>query len=158
MAKFRRDMDIALDYILFSILRFFQFVLALTVCGLYGVDLHNARSQGKYADGKWVFAEVVGGLSAVTALLYMVPFVMRLPFAFLWDLLLCFLWIVLFGIFGNMYIHANPQGDSGIQRMKNAVWVDLVNMLLWLISAVLMAGYWWRNRNSRSQFTGRAHV
>lgn len=41
-------------YLLFSILHFFQFVLAVTVCGLYGIDLQRARSHGAYADGKWV--------------------------------------------------------------------------------------------------------
>lgn len=57
-----------------------------------------------------------------------------------------------------MYIHANPQGDSGIQRMKNAVWVDLTNALLWLLTAVAAFGYWWRHRERRTRFTGRAKV
>jgi hypothetical protein len=42
------------EYLILSIFRFAQFVLGITVCGLYGVDLHNASSQGKYADSKWV--------------------------------------------------------------------------------------------------------
>ena len=51
------------------ILRFFQFVLAITVAALYGIDLHRAREAGAYTDGKWVYAEVVAGLSAVTVLI-----------------------------------------------------------------------------------------
>lgn len=43
-----------LAYIAFTILHFFQFVLALVVCGLYGTDLDRARKAGKYTDGKWV--------------------------------------------------------------------------------------------------------
>lgn len=35
------------------------------------------------------------------------------------------LFTALFGLFGKMFIHANTGGDSGIQTMKNAVWVDL---------------------------------
>jgi len=46
-----------LAYIAFTILHFFQFVLALVVCGLYGTDLDRARKAGKYADGKWVSEE-----------------------------------------------------------------------------------------------------
>lgn len=42
--------------------------------------------------------------------------------------------------------------------MKNAVWVDLANLLLWLLTAVLMAGLWWKHRNNRSTFTARARV
>lgn len=54
------------------ILRLLQFILAITVAGLYGVDLHHARQAHAYTDGKWVFAEVVAGLAAVTCLVYAV--------------------------------------------------------------------------------------
>lgn len=57
-----------------------------------------------------------------------------------------------------MYIKENAEGDSGVKRMKNAVWVDLANALLWLISAVGMAMYWIKHRNNRTRFTGRATV
>lgn len=66
------------------VLRFFQFVLAITVAGLYGVDLHRARQMDAYTDGKWVYAEVVAGLSAVTVLIYAVPF-FKSYWAFFWD-------------------------------------------------------------------------
>ena len=61
-------------------------------------------------------------------------------------------------MFGNMYIHERAEGDGGVQRMKNAVWVDLVNALLWLFSAVGMAVFWARSRGGRSRWTGRAAV
>jgi len=154
----RNGFDMAVGYIAHTVYRFIQLVLALTVCGLYGVDLHAAHKQGKYSDGRWVYAEVVGALSAFTALLYMIPFIARVPLVFVWDSILFILWIALFGLFGNMYIHANAQGDSGIQRMKNAVWVDLVSALLWLGSAVGLAFYWVNHRHNRTQFTGRATV
>ena len=38
------------SYVAFSVLHFVLFVLALTVCGLYGVDLQRAA----VADSKWV--------------------------------------------------------------------------------------------------------
>jgi hypothetical protein len=69
------------------ILRFFQFVLALTVAGLYGIDLHHAHQKGAYTDGKWVYAEVCAGLSAVTVLVYAIPFLKSYLFA-AWDLCL----------------------------------------------------------------------
>ena len=43
-----------LSYIAHSVFRFAQMILALAVCGLYGVDLHAAHKQSKYSDGKWV--------------------------------------------------------------------------------------------------------
>ena len=63
----------------------------------------------------------------------------------------------MFGVFGNMYIKANPGDDGGIMRMKSAVWVDLTNMLLWLITAIMGVVLFFM-RGKRSVFTGRAAV
>ncbi|PNS19162.1 hypothetical protein CAC42_1898 [Sphaceloma murrayae] len=113
------------------ILRFIQFILAITVAGLYGTDLNAARRAGVGADGKWVFAEVVAGLAAITCLVYAIPFIKSFWF-FGWDLVLFILWTALFGTFGRIYIPARPTPEQGGQRrMKNAVWIDLINMLLW---------------------------
>jgi len=150
--------EMTLSYIAHSIFRLLQIILALTVCGLYGVDLHKANRENKYSDGKWVFAEVTASLSAFFALLYLIPFMSRVPFAFVIDTILFILWISLFGLFGNMYIKEHAEGDSGVQRMKNAVWVDLVNALLWLISAVGMILFWVKHRGTRTRWTGRATV
>ncbi|KAI9684110.1 MAG: hypothetical protein M1829_003380 [Trizodia sp. TS-e1964] len=138
-------------------LRVLQFVMALAVCGLYGTDLNNAKMNNKYADPKWVYAVVIAGFSAITCVVYAVPFIKSHLF-FAWDAILFILWVAVFGIFGKMYIHEDPEGDSGIQRMKNAVWVDLVNMLLWLITACLSAALFFKYRHTRSLHTGRANV
>ena len=68
------------------------------------------------------------------------------------------LWTALFGLFGKIYIPAHPTPEQhGQNRMKSAVWVDLVNMLLWFITAVwLTVRYFTRNR--RTLHTGRATV
>ncbi|MCJ1485842.1 hypothetical protein MMC06_006017 [Schaereria dolodes] len=144
-------------FIIHTTLRLFQFVLALTVLGLYGVDLNNARKEHKYVDSKWAYAEAVGALAAVTSLVYMVP-IFKSYMVFAWDAVLFLLWLVVFGIFGKMYIREHAEGDSGVRRMKNAVWVDLVNMLLWLISAVYGAVLFFKFRGNRSLHTGRANV
>lgn len=153
-----RGCELTLGYIAHSVYRIIQLALALTVCGLYGVDLHRANREHKYSDGKWVYAEVTASISAVTAVVYLIPFIARVPFLFLWDLILFILWIALFGLFGNMYIKENAEGDSGIIRMKHAVWIDLVNALLWLFSAVGMAVYYFKHRNNKTRWTGRATV
>lgn len=49
-----RGCELTVSYIAHSVFRFIQLVLALAVCGLYGVDLSAAHKQHKYADGKWV--------------------------------------------------------------------------------------------------------
>ncbi|KAF7193774.1 hypothetical protein HII31_04843 [Pseudocercospora fuligena] len=141
------------------ILRFLQFVLAITVAGLYGTDLHHGSQAGVAADGKWVFAEVVAGMAAVTVLVYGVLKFIPGEFTFWWDWILFILWTALFGLFGKIYIPADPTPEQhGQQRMKSAVWVDLVNMLLWFITAVWTTIVFFRRRNNRTLHTGRSKV
>lgn len=140
-----------------SLLRFFQFVMGLTVVGLYGVDIHHAHKKGVSADAKWVYAEVTAGMAVVTATVVLAaPFFMKkrsltsvhalhLP-AFVWESVVVLLWLTLFGIFGKMYIGEDPEGDDGITRMKHAVWVDLTNLLLWVATATWCGLRWWKGR------------
>ncbi|KAL8383602.1 hypothetical protein RB595_010681 [Gaeumannomyces hyphopodioides] len=146
------------SYILFVILHFFAFVLSLTVIGLYAQDIQRAREAGKYSDPKWVFAVVVSALSAVTALVYFVPFVLRFAVVPIWNTILFVLWIAVFGVFGAMYVREDPEGDGGIKRMKDAVWIDLANAVMWLILTLAAFMYWWGHRERHSRFTGRAKV
>jgi hypothetical protein len=154
-------------FVLFLLTRFFQFILAIAVIGLYAQDLARAHKAGVYTDKNWVYAVVVSSLSTFVALLYFIPAVTRTFFHtfLLWpaDAALCILWIALFGDFGAKYIHTDPQnvghGDGpGIQRMKNAVWVDLTCMLLWFITAVWGASAWCLTRRRRTVHTGRADM
>ena len=48
----------AASYAAFSIVHFFQFVLAVAVCGLYGVELHRTSKGGTTYDGKLVSIEL----------------------------------------------------------------------------------------------------
>ena len=69
------------------------------------------------------------------------------------------LWAALFGTFGKIFIPAHPTPKQhGQIRMKHAVWVDLVNMLLWFGTAIYSTIIWWRNRGGRTLHTGRAKV
>lgn len=137
-------------------LRFFQFVLGITVIGLYAVDLDNARKAGKYTDSKWVWAVVCGTLGALMALIAMIPQLVKSWFFFPVDFIVFVCYLVAFGIFGKMYIPENPEGNKGIIRMKNAVWVLLTNMLLWFITMVWSGFLFWKNRHARTTHTGRA--
>ena len=65
----------------------------------------------------------------------------------------------MFGVFARKYIHRDAEeGPEDIRRMKNAVWVDLVNMLLWLVTAGMATVAFFMLRNKRSLHTGRATV
>lgn len=168
-------------------LRFLQFIFAIAVLGLYGTDINSLRKVGLSPPSKWVYAEVIGALSAVTALVYCLPKInAKAYWACAWDaiLLLVFflsflsslvsfislslkwmlirynsiLWTAVFGIFGKLFIKKDPEGNGNISRMKNAVWVDLINMLLWLVTAVLGLVLFFKYKGKKSLHTGRATV
>lgn len=138
------------------VLRFLQFVFAITVIGLYAQDLKKAHKEHKYSDSKWGYATAVGTIGAVSAMVLAWPALAM--WAWGWDLVVFILFTALFGLFGNMYIHENAEGDGGIKRMKRAVWIDLINMLLWLITAVYGLVRFFLFRGGRSLHTGRATV
>ena len=106
------------------------------------------------------FATAIAVLSAITALIFAVlPLIFssfKAAILFGWDAILFILWVAVFGLFGSLYIKEKAGADGGISRMKNAVWIDLINMLLWFVSAILGGIGFWRLRNSRSLHTGRA--
>ncbi|SPO03740.1 uncharacterized protein DNG_06423 [Cephalotrichum gorgonifer] len=145
-------------YVLFSTLHVILIILAAVVAGLYGTDVGRGKRPDGFGDGRWVYAIVVACLSALTAALHLIPMVLRFMLVWVWDFVLFILWIALFGIFGKLYIHEPANGNGETKRMKAAVWIVLVNALLWLLAALASLGYWWRHRERRSRFTGRAKV
>ncbi|KAK5999669.1 hypothetical protein QM012_005326 [Aureobasidium pullulans] len=141
-------------YIRFAI-RVLQFVLAITVAGLYGYDLDNARKAHVYADSKWTYAVVVAALSAISVFFFLFKYSLR----FFWDAVMLILWAVVFGIFGKMYINDHPTPhQSGQIRMKNAVWVDLANLILWFITFIWDLILHFTRMDKMTLHTGRAHV
>lgn len=119
--------------------RALQFVFALVVIGLYGNRVDHDRKAGDPQSPAWVYAVVVAGLSCVTCVIYAIP----LPFLkihrlFAWDLLLFILWIAVFGVFAGLFLKNTDdeyQGTS-VKVMKNAVWIDLVNCIFWLLTGL----------------------
>lgn len=175
-----------------SIIRFCQLVFGLTVIGLYGTDVHHDHEDGYAANGKWVFAVVAAFLATMTAIIHMiVPFLKKgvsnstnpkqLMPLFMWEFVLCVVWLALFGIFGKMYIGVYSTSDSSsstskrsasgrggfqndssdddttdtslgdmakINRMRHAVWIDLVNLILWVITATWVFIRYMKNRKA----------
>lgn len=125
-------------------------------------------------------------LATSTAAVHMIlPFLMRrvthrpnpklkLP-QFVWEFILCILWLTLFGIFGKMYIGVYPSqsndfskrdttttdsssstsssssglGDAAkIDRMRHAVWIDLVNLVMWVVTASYVLLRWLKSRRA----------
>lgn len=133
-------------------LRTSQFVLAMTVIGLYSPDLVFDTHNNRRADSLWVYAAMVGSLSALVCIVHCFVTVTRLGWWTI-DWVLFILWTALFGSMGSIYIG----GDAGdyqdvtqsVIRMKVALWFDLLNMLLWLATGIYGMVFCVRARRSR---------
>lgn len=144
-------------------LRLLQFSLGLAVIGMYGGDLQHQlhpsdeKKQGK-SDSRWLYAVIIGCLSSLTALTHLsTMFFLRqrtppsrrttwvLP-VFVWEAIVCLLWLVVFGIFGKIFLSSGQQGKDGNEKMYRAVWVDLVGWAVWAIGMGWCGLRWWKGR------------
>ena len=121
-------------------LRSLQFIFAIMVAGLYGVGLHHATTIQAHAQPEWVYAEVVSCLSGVTCIIHCFVAVRRAGW-FVWDGVLFVLWLAQVGIFVTIYASGVKPGyieaTQSLIRMRIALWVNLVNTLLWFATTVL---------------------
>ena len=118
-------------------LRTLQVAFALAVVILYAIDLKTATMQHAQADSSWIFAEVVAGLSIITCGLYSYLTIKHVLWC-IWNGVLFILWATTLGRFASLYLSIaneslNGPSTSSVPRMKAAIWIDLVNMLLWVV-------------------------
>ncbi|KAG0633921.1 hypothetical protein HOY80DRAFT_1012744 [Tuber brumale] len=139
------------------ILRILQILISLAASGIYGRDLQSATRKGERADPRWVFAEVVVGVSIVLAIVYLLPFVRSFRMFYLDGIVFLF-WVVLLGIFGMLFGRVDCRGAGDCRRMKGGIWVDVVGVLLWFATFVGGGVMWWKDRHGRSIYTGRGSV
>ncbi|KAF2867430.1 hypothetical protein BDV95DRAFT_502912 [Massariosphaeria phaeospora] len=134
------------------IVRFLQFIMGIVIIGLYAQDLTTARKANAHQDPKWLYAVSAGTAGSVVALVFMTPIKAWAFFAV--DAVVFVLFLTAFGIFGKIFISADAKGDKSVQRMKNAVWMHVVNMLLWFGTAAYGAVIFIKSRKARSQTSG----
>jgi hypothetical protein len=127
------------------VMRFFQFVMGIVIIGLYAQDLTKAVKLGAGRDPKWMFATITGAIAAIWAV---GSTFFRWWFFFFMDFAVFLLYLIAFGIFGKMYLKEDPEGNKGIIRMKHAVWIQLVNVFLWLITASYGAFIFWKSKKA----------
>lgn len=140
--------------------RFFQIIMACVVIGYYASDLNAARKVHKYSDSKWVFAVVVGSMSAITALfLGIISIFVQYQTIIIFiacEWILVILWAAVSGLFGNMYFGEKAEMDHGVESMKTAASFDIVNLILWFISAVTATALFFLS-GRKTLHTGRAN-
>ncbi|KAJ5476340.1 hypothetical protein N7475_002069 [Penicillium sp. IBT 31633x] len=143
-------------------LRTLQFVFAITVAGLYGIDLAHATEVNSPAPTEWVYAEVVAALSAITCIIHCSIPVVHVAWS-TWDAVLFVLWLSQTGVFGAIYTSGATRDDYkhatlSVSRMRAAVWIDLVNMLLWFATFIMGIAWCCRTRKITRRTDGLANT
>ncbi|KAJ0416724.1 hypothetical protein BJY00DRAFT_291029 [Aspergillus carlsbadensis] len=140
-----------------AVLRALQFIFAIIAASLYGVDLGHATSVNEHAQSEWIYAEFVAALSAITCVVHCSVTVTRVPWC-VWDGVLVILWLAQIGVFATIFYPSARPGYEGatqsVSRMRAAVWMSLINMLLWLFTAVLGMSWCIRTRRCVRQTDG----
>jgi hypothetical protein len=104
-----------------------------------------------------IYAAVVSTVASLSALTYVIlsvamprtlsMHVLHLP-TFIYDCILCILWLTLFGIFAKIYVPKDSAGNDNIERMKHALWVDLINLGYWMLTAAWCGLRWWKGNKA----------
>ena len=116
-------------------IRVLQFVFALTSGICYAAELSSSRIEHKT---NFIYAQVTMGLTLIVLIADSLT-IRSYQFTWMLEWLLAVLWFALFGVFYSTYYGKSIEAQyvgADVGRMKGAVWVDLVNALLWSGSAV----------------------
>lgn len=137
-----------------ALLRMLQGLGAVLTAALYGIELRDSSATRK-DNSAWVFAEVASGVS-LTVLLGHLFFTIGTARWMVVDWIIFVFWVALFGTFGSIYIEASAsklgdhgETDASRQRMQAAVWIDMVNMLLWFASGAIGIQQCFQRRRER---------
>lgn len=141
---------------LFSmLLRLAELAFAAIVAGITGDYLHSVNGSSSWDQGRFIYTEVVAGLSILLAIIWLFPF----SGSFIhWpaDLFISIAWFVVFGLLvtflngtcGNVFdwngISFN--GTDTCPKWKADVAFAFLSAICWLVSALL--GLFWVHRRA----------
>ncbi|KAJ9156107.1 Integral membrane protein [Pleurostoma richardsiae] len=139
---------------LFSIiLRLAELAFAAIVAGLTGHYLHSVRHSSAWHQGRFIYTEVVAGLSIILSIIWLFPF----SGSFIhWpaDLLISICWFVAFGLIvdslhgacGHTFDWSNVGfGNNDCSSWKADEAFAFLSAIVWLVSALL--GIYWVYRH-----------
>jgi glucan phosphoethanolaminetransferase (alkaline phosphatase superfamily) len=117
------------------IVRLLQLAFALASGISYAIELSNQNISHQSA---FIYTQVVFGLTLFTLIMDSVT-VRHYRFTWIIEWVLVVLWFVCFAVFYEAYVGSVIEPDyqgANVDRMKRAVWCDLINALLWSSSAI----------------------
>ncbi|KAL1856912.1 hypothetical protein Daus18300_010566 [Diaporthe australafricana] len=136
------------------IFRLAELAFAAIVAGITGDHLHASRGQSSWSLGRFIYAEVVAGLSILLALLWLLPFsgsFVHWPV----DLVISFAWFAVFGLLvdwlGGSCGSTFDWSGIGLRGNDCGSWkadeaFAFLSAICWLVSALI--GIYWVRRHT----------
>ncbi|KAK7722310.1 hypothetical protein SLS64_000847 [Diaporthe eres] len=136
--------------------RLAELVFAAIVAGITGNYLHASRGQSSWTLGRFIYAEVVAGISILLSLLWLLPFsgsFIHWPV----DFIISAAWFAVFGLLvdwlGGTCGRTFDWSGLGFRGNNCGSWkadeaFAFLSAICWLVSAVL--GIWWTRRRTAS--------
>ncbi|KAJ6107823.1 hypothetical protein N7523_009146 [Penicillium sp. IBT 18751x] len=143
-------------------LRIAEIAFAAVVAGIIGHYLASFSDIDPWPQARWIYTEVIAGLSILLGLIWLIPFSSGF-FSWPLDILISFGWFAAFGILVDA-IHHLPcgsiwswhfRGDSVCARWKAAEAFSFLSAIVWLVSALVGIWFTFRKRGETTQSTGR---
>ncbi|KAL2010302.1 hypothetical protein VTN00DRAFT_6109 [Thermoascus crustaceus] len=142
---------------IFSIcLRIGEIAFGAVVAGIIGHYLHLYSGADVWPEARWIYTEVIAGLSILLGVLFLIPFAAGF-YAWPVDFIISLAWFAAFGALVNM-IHRLDCGGiwdwgfvrrSGIcARFKAAEAFSFLSAIFWLVSGLV--GIWFVSRARRT--------
>ncbi|KAF3020298.1 hypothetical protein E8E14_013435 [Neopestalotiopsis sp. 37M] len=115
-----------------------QFIFAIVAAGLYGADLAYFSRHNISADGTWIFAEVLVVFSVLLCAAHCIFTVKHLMWSLL-DGAMALMWMVMAILAGQAVYGGDLVADvldAKYTHAGAAIWINLINMVLWLATVI----------------------
>jgi len=128
------------------IFRVGEVAFAAVVAGVIGSYLHDFDSSQGTPEGRWIYTEVIAGISILLALLWLIPFsggFISWPF----DFLISMAWFAAFGVLvnalhrfgcGRIWAWRDFANDDTCDRWRTAEAFSFLSAIFWIVSSLLV--------------------
>ncbi|KAE8152016.1 marvel domain-containing protein [Aspergillus avenaceus] len=140
------------------VLRVVEIICGAIVAGIIGHYLASFTSIDPWPQARWIYTEVVAGLSIILGLIWLIPFSFGF-FSWPFDTVISLAWFAAFGILvdaihkfncGSIWGWGNITHNDSCGRWKAAEAFSFISACVWLASALVGIWFTFRVRGTTS--------
>ncbi|KAL2868493.1 MARVEL domain-containing protein [Aspergillus lucknowensis] len=147
------------------VLRIAEIAFGAVVAGIIGWFLHKFSDLDVWPEPRWIYTEVVAGISILFGIIWLIPFSSSF---FTWplDFLISMAWFAAFGVqvdankklnCGSIWHWGSITDDSYCGRWKAAQAFSFLSAIIWIVSALVGIWFTFRVRRHTTDRHGRAY-